>query len=129
MKNNTPQNVNVTNISADYPTSITCDLVVDVVDNIYWRASGLMGLLVRCSAAFGVTIAQVQSRERTEDVVFARQAYCYMAYRQTQQSMMKIGELIGRDHSTVTHSINTVKNYLKVNYRRFTDIYNLLLID
>lgn len=95
----------------------------------YWQASGLYGLLVRCCTAFGVTMDEVRGRSRCEAYVFARQAYCYMAYRQTNQSAANIGKLIGRDHATVSHSIKTVENYLFANYRRFTDIYNMLLVE
>lgn len=95
----------------------------------YWHKSGLLSILTRCCVSYGVTLEEVRSRTRRESVVFARQAYCYKAFWDTCQSTNNIGELINRDHSTVSHSIKTVKNYLEVDYRRFTDIYNMLLND
>lgn len=98
-------------------------------DNIFFETSGLLGILTRCCAAFGVTIDDVKSSSRKEAFVFARQAYCMLANRQTSHTQELIGKLINRDRSTVTNSIKKVNDYLDINYKPFTDIYNTLLIN
>lgn len=126
---------NNTNISTTIPTFMNTNTTNPVevekifTDNLFWETSGLLGILTRCCTAFGVSVDAVKSRSRIEQIVFARQAYCYIASRRTEQSLASIGKLINRDHSTVSVSVNKVRGYLKVNYKHFTDTYNMLLND
>ena len=95
----------------------------------YWATTGLMGILVRCCAAFGVTPNEVRSRSRDKCVVFAKQAYCYKAYRDTNQTTTNIALYIGRTHSTVSRSIKIVENYLTDDQHCFTKTLNAFLTD
>jgi chromosomal replication initiator protein len=47
---------------------------------------------------------------RSKHLVFARQVFCYFAYRYTRFRMPKIAQCIGyRDHTTVWHGIHAIE--------------------
>jgi len=52
------------------------------------------------------------TRNRQTDIVLARQMAMYMIRRETSLSLKNIGRLFKKDHATVLHSVNAIKNYL-----------------
>ena len=66
------------------------------------------------SKFYGVTVKEIQSTKRNQDIVLARQVAMYLARELTDNSLPKIGkEFGGRDHSTVLHAYNKIKNMLE----------------
>lgn len=62
---------------------------------------------------YGVTVKEIKATKRTQDIVLARQVAMYLARELTDNSLPKIGkEFGGRDHSTVLHAYNKIKNML-----------------
>lgn len=62
---------------------------------------------------YGVTVKEIKATKRTQDIVLARQVAMYLAREMTDNSLPKIGkEFGGRDHSTVLHAYNKIKNML-----------------
>lgn len=60
---------------------------------------------------YGVTVKEIKATKRTQDIVLARQVAMYLAREMTDNSLPKIGkEFGGRDHSTVLHAYNKIKN-------------------
>lgn len=63
---------------------------------------------------FGVPENVLLSKRRTQDVAMARQVAMYLARTLTSMSLKMIGmEYGGRDHSTVIHAVNVVRDQLK----------------
>ena len=52
----------------------------------------------------GISQELILSKSRVTRVSFARQLLCHVAYHRTKMSYPDIGELIGKDHSTVIHA-------------------------
>ena len=66
------------------------------------------------SKFYCVTVKEIQSTKRNQDIVLARQVAMYLARELTDNSLPKIGkEFGGRDHSTVLHAYNKIKNMLE----------------
>ena len=62
---------------------------------------------------YGVTVKEIKATKRTQNIVLARQVAMYLAREMTDNSLPKIGkEFGGRDHSTVLHAYNKIKNML-----------------
>lgn len=60
----------------------------------------------RICRAMGVSIADVRSPRRTQQIVLARFAICYWCYRLTTYSMPQIGRFMGgKDHTTILHAV------------------------
>ncbi len=59
---------------------------------------------------FGVKVSDLNSKRRTQNIVFPRQVAMYLCRRLTDTSLPAIGKSFGgRDHSTVIHSINLIE--------------------
>ena len=62
---------------------------------------------------YNVTVKEIKATKRTQNIVLARQVAMYLAREMTDNSLPKIGkEFGGRDHSTVLHAYNKIKNMI-----------------
>lgn len=62
---------------------------------------------------YDVTVKEIKATKRTQNIVMARQVAMYLARELTDNSLPKIGkEFGGRDHSTVLHAYNKIKNMI-----------------
>lgn len=79
-------------ISPDKPREVTAQLIVEVV-----------------SEHFGITVDQIMSKSRSNDVAKPRQITMYLCKQMTDLPLDSIGQLLGgRDHSTVIHGVKKV---------------------
>lgn len=67
--------------------------------------SDVKNIADRICKATGVSRKDLFSSRRHKKVVLVRQAICYWAARRTKFSYPMIGRKIGRDHTTVIHSV------------------------
>ena len=62
------------------------------------------------AAFFGLKLADLVSKRRTQDLVYPRQIAMYLSRQLTGSSLPVIGKMFGgRDHSTVIHACEKVK--------------------
>ena len=63
---------------------------------------------------YNIKVNFMLSKKRTKDVVLARQIAIYLSRELTDLSLISIGEFFGRrDHTTIIHSYNKIKNKIK----------------
>jgi len=55
---------------------------------------------------------ELTGASREFEAVLARQVFCFLASRYARAPSTKIGRFIGRDHSTVLHSIRKVEKWM-----------------
>lgn len=68
---------------------------------------------VQVGKFYGVTVKEIKATKRTQNIVLARQVAMFLAREMTDNSLPKIGkEFGGRDHSTVLHAYNKIKNMI-----------------
>ncbi|KPJ22337.1 chromosomal replication initiator protein DnaA [Streptococcus phocae subsp. phocae] len=68
---------------------------------------------VQVGKFYDVTVKEIKATKRTQDIVLARQVAMFLAREMTDNSLPKIGkEFGGRDHSTVLHAYNKIKNMI-----------------
>ncbi|MBO7568882.1 MAG: chromosomal replication initiator protein DnaA [Bacteroidaceae bacterium] len=78
---------------------------------------------------FNLKISQIDSRERTQRIAYARQLAMYLADRLTDNSHMQIGRLIGnRNHATVVHALKQIQDMIEVEDRVREDVEELTLM-
>lgn len=69
-----------------------------------------------CKAWMIPDVELLKHKTRERKIVQARQYAMYLSVKKTHSSLKSIGKYFGgRDHSTVNHSIQTVRNYLDEN--------------
>ena len=71
----------------------------------------IMGVV---TVRFGVKLAELQSKKRTNAIAYPRQIGMYLARRITRMSLEEIGGYFGgRDHSTVLHGVRKISRMAK----------------
>jgi chromosomal replication initiator protein len=75
--------------------------------------------------SFGYHPDDLTSKSRKQPLVTARQIAMYLCRELTDDSLVQIGALFNRDHSTVLHSIDKVKNLLNHDREVFDKVNNL----
>lgn len=73
--------------------------------------------ILRCvGEEFGITLGDLKAKSRNKSVVLPRQIAMYLCRELTDLSLPEIGNLFGgKDHTTVLHSYNKIKNGLNKN--------------
>lgn len=61
---------------------------------------------------FQATMKEMCTKRRKRELVYRRQVLHYMMKIHTRLSLKSIGEITGRDHTTVIHSVNTIKDLM-----------------
>jgi len=63
---------------------------------------------------YGVSVESLRGKRRTSEIAHARQVAIYTTKEMTTLTLMEIGRRFGnRDHSTVLHAVNKIKDLLK----------------
>jgi len=79
-----------------------------------------------------VSLSEIISRCRKKEVVNARFIFCAVMKKHFTYSLTRIGNIVGRDHTTVIHALTEFKNrYKNEDYFKSTvnKIYNKIGID
>jgi len=95
----------------------------------------IKNILHAVSEATGVSVEDMQGRNRKREFVFARDLFCnYIAdnfrseLEKTQFTTTKIGAMLNRNHSTVLHSFSKRnKAWFKPEYNRIKKIVDVIL--
>lgn len=85
------------------------------------------------SSYYNVSITDIKSKRRTQELVTPRQMSMYLLYELTQTPYITIGELLGgRDHTTIMHGVKKVEDGLKSyskTKQEYLNIKQLLSVD
>lgn len=80
-------------------------------------------IILPVSFYYSVSIEDMKSKTRMRPIVVARQMSFYMLRRFTELSLHDIGKLFGdRDHTTVIHGLNTIRDLASTDKRIDRDI-------
>lgn len=78
-------------------------------------------VLYICSRVGHISIDQICSPTRVKEVVHIRQIYCYLMFKNTRLSLAEIGRIVGRDHTTVIHMRDSIKQEIRSYYKNGYD--------
>jgi chromosomal replication initiation ATPase DnaA len=83
----------------------------------------LQRILHACAAAFSVSAEDVASRQRQQNVAFARHAYCHIAH-ESSYAYNRIAAAIARNHATAICSVRTSKNLLASRHKAYSNAFH-----
>ncbi len=69
-------------------------------------------IMAAVARAWGLDPARLRARSRRREVLIPRQVVLYFCRKYTPASLASIGELVGRNHSSVIHSLTTLEKRL-----------------
>ena len=75
---------------------------------------------------YGISIEDIKSKKRTENISNARHTAIYIIRNITTLSLKEIGNVFGRDHATVLSSISKVDTNIKTKNRSASEIKKLI---
>jgi chromosomal replication initiator protein len=95
---------------------ITMELAKEVLKDLLKEPKKLITVdfIQRCVVEeFGLTLQDLKTKRRNKQIVLPRQVAMYLSRELTELSLPEIGEHFGgRDHTTVLHSYNKIKEVL-----------------
>ncbi|RJP27307.1 MAG: chromosomal replication initiator protein DnaA [Candidatus Omnitrophota bacterium] len=98
---------------------ITLDLTKEVLKDLCRETQKNINIdfIQRCvSEEFGVSIFDLKTKRRNKNIVLPRQIAMYLSRELTDLSLPEIGEFFGgKDHTTVLHSCNKIKEGVNLN--------------
>ena len=108
-------------------TKEAIDQVISIIDpgNIPIEAM-IEKILTATAKYYGVTVEDIKSKKKSDSVANARHIAVYIVRKITELPFKKIGEIVGRDHSTVMSSINKVEIYIKTKKNIDSDIKKII---
>lgn len=110
---------------------ITMDLAQEVLKDIIpiEKKEISISLIQRITSEYyGIKLNNVLSKKRTKNIVLARQVAIYLTRELTDHSFPEIGGAFGgKDHTTIMHSFNKIKDKLKNDKGLKSSIDNLSL--
>jgi chromosomal replication initiator protein len=96
---------------------VTLELAYEALKSTLERAPlkvSLAGIQEAVCDYFGVRLSELQGKKRSKSVVFPRQLAMFLARNLTDLSLEEIGSYFGgRDHTTVMHSTEKIKELLE----------------
>ena len=72
------------------------------------------GIMKEVASAYGVTLSDILSSQRTQTLVTPRQVAMYLSYKLTTRSLQEIGRSFGKSHATVYHGAQTIQKRIDV---------------
>ncbi len=98
---------------------ITLDLTKEVLRDLLREPKKLITVdfIQRCVVEeFAISLAELKTKRRNKTVVLPRQIAMYLSRELTDLSLPEIGKYFGgKDHTTVLHSYNKIKEDIKTN--------------
>jgi chromosomal replication initiator protein len=98
---------------------ITLGLAKEVLKDLLKEPKKLITVdfILRCvSEDFGISLAELKTKKRNKTIVLPRQVAMYLSRELTDLSLPEIGQFFGgKDHTTVLHSYNKIKEGLADN--------------
>lgn len=102
------------NLSNTPVSKESIDQVISIIDPGNIPTDALVEKIITAVAKnYGVTSDQIKSKKKTENIANARHVAIYIIRKLTTLSLKEIGEILGRDHTTVMAAINKVEINIK----------------
>jgi len=108
--------------------SMSVELAEDVLKDVYPQGEELTQVSIEriqetVSDRFGLSVAELCSDRRSQNIVYPRQVAMYLSRELTDSSLPKIGKHFGgRDHTTVIHANSKITRLI----REDRSVYNLV---
>ena len=92
------------------------------------RESVANDIIAKVCTYYNITNEDIKGRDRHRTIVMARHMSMFLIRTRLKLKLKSIGDLFGRDHSTVMHGIASIQDQSDVDELVSTDIENLINI-
>lgn len=117
----------VSQITGDGVTKESIDQVISIIDPGNIPTDTMIERILTATANhYGVSVEDIKSKKKSDQVANARHVAVYIIRRLTELPFKKIGEIVGRDHSTIMSSISKVEVNIKTVKNADADINKII---
>jgi chromosomal replication initiator protein len=74
-------------------------------------------IISKVAAYYGMSNAEIRGKSRKKELVKARWIAMYYIREQTDFTLKTIGDMFGRDHTTVIHALWTIHEIMSLHYQ------------
>ena len=114
-------------LNTEVTLSIASNVIRDMIGIKMERPLTISFIQKKTADYFNVSVIELNSKDRSKDLVHARQVAMYLVRELTNMSLPKIGESFGnRDHSTVMHACDKIKTLMSTD-KEIKTIINMLI--
>lgn len=108
-------------LSCIVPAYIFPGLQKDFQSQVKRKKTSATAILERISYVTAIPTEFITGKSRKREYVEARHIAMFITLQRTDLSLQKIGQMYGRDHSTVCHARDTIMDRLEVEpkFRKF----------
>lgn len=93
---------------------LAADVLRDLLPPVRARVVTIQAIQAAVAEFFGLRVEEMRSKRRTKGVAFPRQVAMYLSRELTDASLPRVGEEFGgRDHTTVMHACQRVREVLR----------------
>ena len=95
---------------------MTVDLAQDVLAGLWGedeKTITIEHIQEKAAEFFGIRLADMRAKGRTQAVAFPRQIAMYLARQLTHASLAEVGRAFGKDHTTVLHAVGKIQALLQ----------------
>jgi chromosomal replication initiator protein len=85
-------------------------------------------IIAKVCTYYNITNEEIRGKKRYRTIVTARHMSMFLIRTRLKLKLKAIGDLYGRDHSTVMHGISSIQDQSDVDVLISTDIENLINI-
>lgn len=109
---------------------MTVELAREFLRDVIVRRRNILtpdGITGHIAGYFKVSVEDLKSKRRTQNIVFPRMIAMYLIRKFTDYSLQSIGDAFGsRDHTTVIHAVEKIENEATQNPQTMRTIDNLM---
>lgn len=113
-------------LNSDIDFDMAKNAVSDMITNKPVKNVSVDRIISVVSQKYGISIEDIKSRKRTENIAFTRHKCVYLIHKLTDMSFGKIGDIFKRDRTTMMNSVKAVEDEIKINSQYEDEINELI---
>ncbi|MBR2742385.1 MAG: chromosomal replication initiator protein DnaA [Clostridia bacterium] len=94
------------------------NILSDILDQTKNAPITIDDIIKAVTEFYSISEEDMQGVSRKANIVFARQLVMYLARRLTDMTFEQIGDVLGKNHSTVVYSISKIEEEIRLNARQ-----------
>ncbi len=112
-------------------SDISIDLTIEALKDYFVKSviskNKIDQVMQLVATTYNISVEELKSKRRAANIAFPRQIAMYICRTYLEESLPKIGiEFGGKDHTTVMHSVDKIKNQLKTDHKLNIEINKII---
>ena len=98
------------------------------VDGLTTRRNSFASIARATSRVFDVSLDELKGRGRSNNLIKPRHVIYYLANTELKLSLTNIGRLMNRDHTSILHGVNSVREKMRIDFQLAKDCEKVLAL-